>query len=235
LLPPDTHPWFARAAPDEARLAARIVRLELDGKVAVQTFRRFEHTGGRVRITDKSLGDAAHPRFTGQLIGATHTPVELADLSNALAAARQLSATDTFSLKIVLPKNRTDTCEPLVVTGRSGQGDMLGVEYVDGAHVRFVFDHWGSALLRSEPVRVDESDAHEITARLPWLVVSESSRVEQRGDLQVEFDGAVAWRQSTMGFRADPEEIALGENPIGGSNVGARFTGEILDSRRGRE
>ena len=75
---------------------------------------------------------------------------------------------------------------------------------------------------------IDAAASHEVVVRLPWLTSPTSTRVEQRGELQVEIDGAVAWKQSTMGFLADPEEIALGKNPIGGSNIGAAFTGEVL-------
>ena len=51
----------------------------------------------------------------------------------------------------------------------------------------------------------------------------------------VELDGTVVWRQTTMGYVADPEEIAVGANPIGGSTCGAAFTGEVRAARRGRE
>ncbi len=235
FLPPDTHPWFAGAPPDEARRTSRLLRLELDGKVVVQTFRRFEAVaGGRVRIGDKSLGDAAHRRFNGELVSARRVPLTRADVA-VLSAPGELRGTGgTFALKLRFPRGRTDDCEPLVVSGSTGQGDLLGVEYLGDSRVRFVFDHWGSALRHSEPVRLDIAITHDVVVRLPWLA-AESGRVEQREELQVEVDGAMVWRQSTMGYLADPEEIAVGENPIGGSTFGRAFTGEVLAARRERE
>lgn len=234
FLPPDTHPLFAGTSPNEARRASRLLRLELDGKIVVQTFRRFDAVaGGRVRIGAKSLGDAAHPRFSGELIEAPRVPLERADVAIPPMPGELRGAGDTFTLKLKFPSDHVGACEPLVVSGSTGQGDLFGVEYLGGSRVRFVFDHWGSALLRSELVHID-SAAHDVVVRLPWLVAT-AGRVDQRGELMVELDGATVWRQSTMGYAADPEEIAVGANPIGGSTCGAAFTGEVLAARCGRE
>ncbi len=227
MLPPETHPWFAGAPDEQARLASRLVRIELDGKMVVQAYRRFEATsGGRVRVGPKSLGDAEHPRFEGEFLGERRVPVKLAELG-LLPPAKSLAGADgAIRLAMRFPRERRAASEPLVVTGGTGRGDLLGVEYLDGERVRFVFDHWGSALLRSEPVRIDDQ-MHELAVKMPWLSAPVGGRVEQRGELEVAIDGAVMWRQSTMGYLADPEEIAVGENPIGGSNVGTKFRGDV--------
>jgi hypothetical protein len=227
MLPPDTHPWFAGAPDEQARLASRLVRIELDGKIVVQAYRRFESTsGGRVRVGPKSLGDAEHPRFEGEFLGERRVPVKLAELGVLPSAKSLVGADGAIRLAVRFPRERGAASEPLVVTGGTGRGDLLGVEYLDGERVRFVFDHWGSALLRSEPVRIDDQ-THEVVVKLPWLAAPPGGRVEQRGELEVVIDGAVVWRQTTMGYLADPEEIAVGENPIGGSNVGAKFRGDV--------
>ena len=237
FLPPDTHPWFADAAPDEARRASRLLRLELDGKIVAQVFRRFDAVAGaRVRLGAKSLGDAARPRFSGEVIATHQVPLALADLAVPAVAESLRGDGDTFTLKLKFPRNRVSGFDPLVVTGRTGQGDLLTVEYLGAQRGRFVFDHWGSQTLFSEPVNLGADAAHELVVRMPWLAAAAGTRVEQRGELKVELDGAVGWAQSTMGFLADPEEIALGENPIGGGgNFGLKFTGEVLEARRGRE
>jgi hypothetical protein len=235
FLPPDTHPWFANAPADEARRASRILRLELDGTIVAETYRRFDAVaGGRVRVGAKSLGDAAHPRFSGELVATRRVPVELASLALPPVAGDVSGAGDTFALKLKFPSARSGAFEPLIVTGRTGLGDLFGVEYLDGSRARFLFDHWGSATLRSEPFQIDASAPHDVTVRLSWLAAP-PTRVEQRGELTVELDGAALWKQTTMGFLADPEEIALGTNPIGGSNWGLIFSGEILSGRRARE
>ncbi len=234
FLPPDTFPWFTGASRDEARLATRIVKLELDGKVVVQTFRRFERVaGGRVRVGAKSLGDTAHPRFSGELIATRRIPLERPELKLAATADSLRSGRSTFVFNVKFPDSRPRGIEPLVVSGAAGVGDMLGVEYLGDSRVRFVFDHWGSTLLRSEPVRID-AGAQELTVKLPWLAGADG-QAEQRGELSVSIEGTVVWSQTTMGFLADPEEIAIGTNPIGGSNVGAAFSGELTETRRGRE
>lgn len=232
FLPPDTHPWFADANPTEARLASRLVKLELDGQVALQVYRRFtETTGGRVRVGPKSLGDDAHPRFAGEMIETRRVPIGLRDLQLASVAGSFPESGGTFALKLKLPARREKRSEPLVVTGATGQGDMFGLEYLDESHVRFVFDHWGSALLLSKPLPIDAAP-HDLIVKMPWLAAPAGGRVEQRGELQVVLDGGVVWSQPTMGYLADPEEIAVGENPIGGSNLGLHFSGEVIAVRR---
>lgn len=235
FLPPDTHPWFAGASADEARRASRILRLELDGKIVAQTFRRFDAVaGGRVRVGAKSLGDATHPRFSGELIETQWVPVSLAELAVSPAADELPGAGDTFALIVRFPRGQPGPNAPLVVTGRTGQGDLLGVQFLGEARLQFVLDHWGSATLRSEPVSFNVNVLHNLTVRMPWLAAP-PTRVEQRGDLQVELDGVLVWKQSTMGFLADPEEITVGKNPIGGGNWSEVFPGQIFDARRGRE
>ena len=235
FLPPETHPWFAGASPDVARLASRILRLELDGKIVAQAYRRFDAVaGGRVRVGGKSLGDANHPRFSGELVATRRVPVELATLALQPVPGAIGGTGDTFALTLKFPRALVGSFEPLVVTGRTGVGDLFGVEYLPGSRARFLFDHWGSATLRSEAFAIDSTRTHELVVKFPWLA-SQSTRIEQRGELRVELDGAVVWRQPTMGFLADPEEITLGANPIGGSNWGAAFGGELLAARRSRE
>jgi hypothetical protein len=229
FLPPDTHPWFEGLAADAARRATRIVRLEWDGVVAVSAYRRFEATaGGRVRIGAKSLGDPTHPRFSGEVMAGHTVPLKPAALADSLPQPAGIGG--TFQLRIVLPRDRTGASEPMVVTGSTGRGDVLGIEYLDAHHVRFFLDHWSSELRRSEPREIDYLSPHDVVVTMPGLGVPSSDRVEQPGELRVQLDGETVWAERTMGFRADPEEVALAQNPIGGSNCGPSFTGRVLAS-----
>ena len=61
---------------------------------------------------------------------------------------------EAIRLTVIFPADRTAGREPLVVTGETGRGDFLFVEYRDGGRVRFGLDHWGKATVTSEPVAV---------------------------------------------------------------------------------
>lgn len=226
FLPPETHPWFSDVAPDAARTTTRLLRIEFGGTVLVQTYRRFDAiVGGRVRVGGQSLGDAAHPRFHGELL-AVRRPALPPD------HGRMEPRIDSFALRLRFPRGRAGFREPLVVAGATGQADFLGVEYLDEHRVRFTFDHWGSRLLTSVPVPVDFAAAHDIAVRLPWLAAT-SGRLAQRGELRVQLDGQPVWAERAVGFCSDPEEVALAQNPVGGSSCAAEFTGEVLAVERG--
>jgi hypothetical protein len=226
FLPPSTHPWFAGVSGADARRAARVLRLECDGAVQVATFRRFDAVAGaRVRIGARSLGDAAYPRFTGAIAGVRRPPLAPAEALAGQPAAPP-SASE-FAFRVRLPSGRASGIEPLLVAGAPGEGDALGVEYLAGGRIRFVFDHWGSALLQSEALAVDAAEAHTLRVSCGWLQPDAGPRVERRGVLRVEWEGAVVWSRAVMGYRADPEEIVFGRNPIGGSHVGATFSGML--------
>ncbi len=142
---------------------------------------------------------------------------------------------DVVNLSVLLPRDRAGTREPLVVTGRTGQGDLLGIEYLDAEHGRFFFDHWGSPVLNSIPVRLDFANAQEISVQMESLRVTAEAkpRPERAGTLRVKLNGREVWEQPATFYAADPEEIAVGRNPIGGSHAGPRFTGELLLATRG--
>ncbi|MDO8539149.1 MAG: hypothetical protein Q7S40_01805 [Opitutaceae bacterium] len=229
MLPPPAHPSFDEMTADEARLASRLVRIQLDGQRVVQAFRRFAPAESpRVRVGSRSLGDVTHPRFSGQVISARRESLDPATVKTIAAQVPIGSRADMFKLTLRFPKDRVGQREPLVVSGATGEGDIVGVEYLAGDRVRFFLDHWGSPLLGSEPVAIDLSAPHVLAIRLPWLGVASAAGGERGGELRIEVDGVLAWRQRTVGHRADPEEIAFGENPIGGSHCGPNFTGTML-------
>ena len=142
---------------------------------------------------------------------------------------------DTLKLRVQLPRGRTGEREPLVVTGQNGAGDFLMVEYLDGQTVRFALDHWGSATLSSEPVRVDFARPLVIEVSMGSLAAPPDVALEQhirRGRVMVSVDGNRVWEHHTELFTAYPEEVAIGRNPIGGTSCGPLFTGSILSAER---
>jgi hypothetical protein len=233
FLPPASHPWLASIVPVEARQISRLLRIELDGKRIAQAYRRFEPVAGaRVRIGSRSLGSPAAPRFSGEVVAARRIEIQAANLAADLRGSGLPAPAHIFKLRLRLPRARPGSIEPLVVTGATGQGDALGIEYLEGGRVRLLFDHWGAALLHSEPLALDLAVAHDFTIHFPWLAEPHGGRIERSGELRVEIGGEIVWREGTMGYWADPEEIAIGQNPIGGSHVGPRFSGALLSVER---
>lgn len=136
-----------------------------------------------------------------------------------------------IKLRVVLPQGRTDAREPLLVSGRVGEGDFLAVQYVDARHVQFLFDHWGAVLSTSAPVAIDYTQPHDIVIDLGFAHEPRDSLTEtalRETDLVVQVDGQEVWRHRTPFYNVPREELALARNPIGGSTCGERFTGRVL-------
>jgi hypothetical protein len=138
-------------------------------------------------------------------------------------------------LRTRLPTNRAGQREPLVVTGLTGQGDILLIEYMDAQTVRFGWDHWGAPLVVSEAVPVDFAAEHRIDVAMESLqTVADAalSRELRSGHISVAIDGRRVWEHAGLFFPAEAEEVSVGRNPIGGTVCGPVFGGEILAAER---
>jgi hypothetical protein len=165
--------------------------------------------------------------FSGRIESAQRAP----DGRDPLMTA----AGDVMKVRVRFPVVRKGAREPLVVTGRTGAGDLLMVEYVDEHTIRFAVDHWGGPMLVSEPVSVDFTLAHDLTVATTalWGATSDIPlRMTRKGALRVELDGALVWRTPAPSFAVRPDEIAIGVNPIGGTSCSAGFSGDILSAER---
>jgi hypothetical protein len=134
-----------------------------------------------------------------------------------------------------LPAGRAGQREPLIVTGRSGAGDLLMIEYVDAQTVRFALDHWGMPLSQSEPLRIDFDQPHTFDIAMPALepvANASTSRSIRTGKLRVRVDGRQVWEHTSPFYATEAEEIAIGRNPIGGTSGGLVFGGDILFAGR---
>ena len=148
----------------------------------------------------------------------------------AREASVRMTLKGAVLLRASLPRQRADRREPLLVTGRPGRGDLLAIEYGDGGTVRFCFDHWGGALMRSDPLPVDFDRPQEIRIAMESLrppAPFRSNRVVVHGQLEVWLNGRSVWRVGGEFFAVNPVEIAVGQNPIGGTSCGPEFTGVV--------
>jgi hypothetical protein len=135
------------------------------------------------------------------------------------------------------PAGRSGEREPLLVTGRSGAGDIVLIEYRDEMTVRFAYDHWGSPMRFSPPVRLEAGRTATVEMALPSLAtVPDATQVREVhfDRLEVAVDGAAVWTEPADVYVAEHAEVAVGRNPIGGTSGGPRFTGELLRAERVR-
>jgi hypothetical protein len=219
LFPPPTHPFFAGRTPAQVRATLRRAEIAVDGVAVLQEHLRLDRAGsGEVRV------------------GRVGSWQRVAAVENvAVGEAAPVVVGDTVRLRVRWRAQPRGTREPLVVTGRTGAGDLLMIEYLGGDEVRFALDHWGSPLRVSPPVRLASGQTHEIALALDSLRAVEDAtlvRAERRGEVRVDVDGTKIWEEKLFFFTAEAAEVWIGRNGIGGTGCGAEFTGEILAAER---
>jgi hypothetical protein len=144
-------------------------------------------------------------------------------------------------LSLALPRHPASRQEPLLVTGRTGAGDLLYVGYLDATHIRFGYDHWGVGGPVSDPIPIPPGPDLELEISLgslypagdpAWAALDPATLKRLRSTVQVRLNGRVVFQQPAAAFPAADDEIYVGRNPIGGSTCGPRFSGRILQDVR---
>ena len=133
--------------------------------------------------------------------------------------------------------------EPLVVTGRTGQGDLVYVVYADPNHLRIGFDHWGVMGYVSPPIAVSYAGLHSLRVSLgslypaldqpqEWAGVPANRRAILKETWSVDLDGRRVVTKQAGSHPFGPAELYIGANPIGGSTCDTHFRGAILLAQR---
>ena len=214
LLPPGSTP--------EERRCRRDVLVRIDGSLA-WAHRVLFHPALPTEAYVGSNGiesSACEHDFSGGIVWFDRHPGPPVDPAGA----------GPVSLRLVLPEGREGFREPLLVLGRTGRADVLLVKYLDGRHVGFAIDHWGSSYRESPPVEVDYGRLHELQVSMPNLQAP-GPPAAAAGEAVVRLDGSVVWRDSQEFYGADsPPDIAV--NRIGASTCEAEFTGVLAGISR---
>ena len=233
LLPASEHPAWSGLSSSATTAALRRLRVRWDNATVVDVSPWF---GGADPEDDVRLGFLDTASGPLRVLQAVRDGEALRELQVEAAAAgaealRRFSVRGELELRITPPASvSSGSREPLLVTGRPGRGDILGIEYGAGGTARFFLDHWGSPGRFSPAVNLPAGRA--VVVRIvadplrtpsPWW----RPRNTTSGYLRVEVDGREVWREPAELFVIDPVEIAAGVNPIGGTSCGPVFTGEL--------
>ncbi len=143
-------------------------------------------------------------------------------------------------VRYLLPLDRPGTNPPLVVLGHTRAGAIIFLNLTDAHHVRVGADVWG-LLAESDPIAVDTSRVQELVVSASALYPGDDPKIQAldpetlgqlRNELRVDLNGRLALAVSHPPDPGETADVHLGENPIGGSFAGPRFSGEILSSDR---
>ena len=157
-----------------------------------------------------------------------------------LATEPAVGGVGPLELVLQFPPPIPGTREPLLVTGVAGAGDFIYVIYEGSRQIRLGVDHWGVGGVVSAPFDAPPICTFVITsaALLPgaddpaWGRVPPDERRRMAGTIQVRLNGKTVLDAPYSAYPAQPGQIAVGRNPLGGSSCGPTFGGEILETRR---
>jgi hypothetical protein len=157
------------------------------------------------------------------------------------AHRRWRAAVGPVVMNVIFPRDFWQGTQPLLVTGRPHAGTFIFVRYVDSSHVRIGVDVWGIVGTVSAPVATDYYAVHRIEISTGALfpldnpavrALPAAERDRLRRQVRVTLDGRTVLDLSTRQYDTTLSEITVGDNLIGGSNAGVRFTGRILSVGR---
>ncbi len=169
------------------------------------------------------------PALVARVIGREWTEAAPALRGAVMSGGRLLR------LRVEWPRGRGGAREPLLTTGRGGQGDVLVVEYVGEGSVRLSVDHWGSPGVTSETLAMDFSRPAELEIGFPSLATpaeGDLAKAVRRGRVFVKVNGVPVWARTIEFYTAAAHEVEVGRNSIGATSCDREFSGKILAVRR---
>ncbi len=220
LYPPDGHPLFDGWNEMDVRSLKKWATIELDGRpVYDRRISCHEASPGTIELgTDQSAGPygAMFSGFISNIRRGEWTPHQM-----------DLLLSGDFELKLTLPDDDASTTQPLIIAGRTGNADLLGLRTVDHLHYRLVYECWGAGLWQSETLTTPETCTASLRIRFgPLLNIDEKSPLAiLRRSIVVWQDDSPVWWHRTMRQLVPRPTFGFSGNTIGSSVMAPEFEG----------
>ncbi len=196
------------------------------------------HTAGTEEIYvgfNHVEADSAGSQFSGEILSAQRggLPPAPQGLQENYGA---------MELTLIPPASRSGIPEPLVVAGETGRGVFAFIKHLPDGTYQFGIEIWSVGAWVSKPLKLKPGVAAKVVfsfgALLPpaghpaWGRTPVEIQRKLKRRLRITVDGSEVFsaERETPEFAQLP--LYIGVNPIGGSYVGARFSGEILSALR---
>jgi hypothetical protein len=234
LYPPETHPFFSRGEAPYALRLFHVLCVALDGRVVLSRRQPF-YEDGRGHVT--LGGKGTDTPFSGIIYSATREPLDRSALAWVRQAYDALPAllpdqNGTLRLKVQFTAKLTDgPREPLVVSGNTGRGDFLSVDYLGAGTLRLCLDHWGQKAEFSEPIPYQPGVTYDVEVQHPEYAARGAGGLTQAQPLRVTIDHRLVWQLPIRLYPIEPDQVYVGYNPLGGGVCTAAFRGVIAPGR----
>jgi hypothetical protein len=134
----------------------------------------------------------------------------------------------TILLEVTFPRGVPNRTDPIVCTGRFGDGDFLNVIYVGETTATIQYDSWGVGGPTSAPFTFVPGKPHALQIEMPSLADVRGARHDELRPLRVALDGREVLSAVVRFHARRPHEIYFAGNPIGGNTAGLLFSGSIV-------
>jgi hypothetical protein len=243
LFPPESHPDLP--APERESLPALRdhVRIRLDRQTILEArlpLPSLPYTAIRTGEAPEGLSSGER-HFSGTIFSQERFwPTDFAPFTRD----KSLGVADFgfVEMDLIFPRGRHSGVEPMVVTGISGAGDFVYVSYVDDEHVKIGFDHWGVRGFVTQPVAIIPGQRYHVRISLgslfppdgdPLFSAFPEFAVEAlKRRVTVTLGNVPVMDAVSECYESPPVLVHVGENQIGGSSAGTKFTGELTNVRR---
>ena len=225
LFPPAGFPTYDGWNATEVRSFTNWTRIDLDGRTVLsRPSASDEASPGSIRIGRDVAAGLYGARFSGTIRDVVRVGLRRHESGGA-------GAGDVW-LRLVFPPDGPSGVEPLVVAGKAGQAQLVGMRMVDAGHFVLTQEIWGAGLWESGVLAVPPGRSGTVRVRLgPILGVDEGSPMGLLSHSLVVWldDIPVWWRRDlaevpSLG-RHPPVDV--GENVIGSSAMTSAFQGRL--------
>lgn len=229
LYPPLSWPGYERAPRSGLDRIFRSLFIDVDGRpLHVRRVPISPQAPDSVRFG----GEGTTMRFSGRILQISHEPIR-ATLDRVSKALTQLPpelalpSDGVWRLRVTFRESPVGRREPLLVSGVTGQGDLLAVEYLPDRHLRWVLDHWGSPGKSSDSFAYEPGRTYLIEVGHAGFSGRSGVALDHPSELTVTIDGVPVWSLQTVLYPVTGGDLYLGSNPIGGSSSEETFSGNV--------
>ncbi|HVT73218.1 MAG TPA: hypothetical protein VHD61_08785 [Lacunisphaera sp.] len=147
-----------------------------------------------------------------------------------------------FRLVVWLPVAAAEVPEPLLVVGEAGRATLGYVRVLPGGQARFGAELWGVGAFESDPVAAPPEANTTVEFRFPalypppgdgrWGGMPRTGQESRRSHLTILVGGRVVLDREVRDNGTPAAPVAFGRNPVGGTWVGEKFSGRLVQVAR---
>ena len=226
LYPPPWHPWYDQLPPGMARARNRVSVKVDEVEVLNRDVVCYQASANQVSLGERAGFPIGAVRFTGEIArvrGLKTDQVWWEGLHHGKGVVR---------LRLLLPRDRFGTEEPLVMTGTRGKVDVVSIHYVSDKAVRFSTFHENGPAASSVDVPWDYEQPLDVVVSMGSLPADGARAGGRVGGVQVEADGQIVLTQDFEPHPAEPAQVYVGCTPWPVAANRLMFGGAILEQSR---